>query len=266
MLIKNKLFSNAIVFSAAFIMGVSLQTNAKSVDTVLAIVNGNPITQTNYDRYLATRPQSAKKDRNTIIEELIRRELVLQDAIKNGVDKQPDVIDELTTLRENLLVAANLKAVADKISVTDKELRKFYTEHLNELSVTEYKARHILVSTSEEAKAIIAELDKGADFVELAKKKSKDNSIDGGDLGWFNSAQMVKPFANAVKNLEKGKYTAQPVKTKFGWHVILNEDTRKTPPPPFEKVEDRIKIALQRVKLQEYIQHLSAQAKVEIKN
>jgi peptidyl-prolyl cis-trans isomerase C len=269
MYISKKAVYSTVVLGATLIMGISLsataEENSPPPSTVLAIVNGNPITQATYDRHIATRPAGAKRDRDAIIEELVKREVVLQDAIKNGVDKQSEVIVEMATLRENLLVAAGLKGVADKISSSDEELLKFYTAHLSEMNITEYKARHILVPTQEEAKAIIEELDKGADFAKLAKEKSKDNAADEGDLGWFSSAQMVKPLADAITVLPKGKYTAQPVHSEFGWHVILHEDTRATPPPPFESVKDRIKMVVQRTKLQEYVQHLRNQAKVEIK-
>lgn len=267
MFISKKMFLNAIAIGTALVVSISPQANADTTqatsDSVLVIVNGNPITQSTYDRHVAARPN---RDRKVIIDELIKREVLLQDAIKHGLDKQPEVIAELATLRENLLVGVALKAASENISSSDEELHKFYNDHLKELSVTEYKARHILVSTEEEAKAIIGELDKGVDFEKLAKEKSKDNADEGGDLGWFNSTQMVKPFAEAVVALPKGKYSSQPVNTEFGWHVILHEDTRDTTAPPFEKVKDRIKMAVQRSKLQEYVQYLQRQAKVEIKN
>jgi len=266
MYISKKIFFNTMAIGAAFTMGISLQVIADSQapsDKVLAIVNGNPITQATYDHHVAARPN---RDPKAVIDELVKREVLLQDALKRGIDKQPEVIAELATLRENLLVGAVLKTMSNDISLSDEELNKFYSDHLKELSVTEYKARHILVATEEEAKAIIAELDKGTDFEKLAKEKSKDNATEGGELGWFNSSQMVKPFSEAIAVLPKGKYSSQPVNTEFGWHVILHEDTRQTPAPSFDKVKDRIKMAVQRTKLQEYIQQLQSQAKVEIKN
>jgi peptidyl-prolyl cis-trans isomerase C len=265
--ISKKMFFNALVIGATLIVGisplVSADTTQAASDKVLVTVDGNPITQATYDRHVANRPN---RDRKTIIDELVKREVLLQDAIKHGLDKQPDVIAELATLRENLLVGIALKVASENISSSDEELHKFYNDHLKELSVTEYKARHILVSTEEEAKTIIDELNKGADFAKLAKEKSKDNSAEGGDLGWFNSSQMVKPFSDAIVALPKGKYSDHPVNTEFGWHVILHEDTRETAAPPFDKVKDRIKMAVQRSKLQEYVQHLQSQAKVEIKD
>jgi len=268
MYIGPRMFFSTAILGVTLMMGLSpamADDTPQTAIPILATVNGAPVTQSAYDRYLATRPAGSNRDRKTIIEELIKREAVLQDAIKRNIDKQPEVVAEIATLRENLLVAAALKAAADNMSSSDEELQKFYTEHLKEMSVSEYKARHILVLTEEEAKAIIVDLNAGADFVKLAKEKSKDNAVDGGDLGWFNSNQMVKQFSDAIMVLEKGKYTTQPVHTEFGWHVILHEDTRETAPPTFDGIKDRIKMVVQRTKLQEHIQHLREQAKVEIK-
>lgn len=244
----------------------SADSVTQSTDKVLVIVNGKNITQTMYDHYAASRPTGSSRDSNAIIEELIKRELVLQDALKRGIDQQPNVIAELSLLRENLLVAAGLKSVVETLTLNDQELQKFYQNHLQELSVKEYKARHILVPTREEAEVIIAELDKGADFIKLATEKSKDNPSEGGDLGWFSVAQMVQPLAEAISSLEKGKYTPQPINTEFGWHILFHEDTRESPPPNFESVKEKLISGIQRLKLQEYIKNLRAQAKVEMKN
>ncbi len=236
-----------------------------SPDTVLAIVNGTAITAGALEAYLPTRPAGSPKDPKIALEELIRRELVRQDAVQHGLDKHPAFLAELETLRETLLVTAELKAIADSLSFSDADLRKFYSDHLKDMTLNEYKARHILVGSEEEAKAIIAELDQGGDFVKIAKEKSKDNAIDGGELGWFTATQMVKPVSDTVINLAKGKYTAQPVHSDFGWHIILHEDTREMTPPTFENVKDRIKLTLERTKMQEYIMKLRNNARVEIK-
>lgn len=249
---------------------VALQTLAEtpqnSAEKVIATVNGRPITQAIYDRNLASHPQNAKRDSKELTEELIKRELVMQDAIKRGIDQKPEILAELTTLKENLIIAADLKIIAETISASDEELKKFYGSYAKELINTEYKARHILVASAEEAKTIISQLDQGADFAKLAKEKSKDTAANEGDLGWFSANQMVKPFSEALVKMQKGKYTNEPVKTEFGWHIILLEDTRENPPPPFEQIKDRLKIAVQRAKLQEHIQNLRNTAKVEINN
>ena len=127
------------------------------------------------------------------------------------------------------------------------------------------RARHILVKTEPEAKEIIAELDKGADFATLAKDQSTGPSAaQGGDLGWFSANQMVAPFSEAVIALENGKYTSEPVKTQFGWHVIIREDSRDQTPPSFESVKEQMRPAVQREKIQQYIDGLRKTAKVEV--
>ena len=129
----------------------------------------------------------------------------------------------------------------------------------------EYKAKHILVKTEEEAKKLIAELDKGADFSALAKKSSIDPmGSDGGDLGWFTADRMVAPFSEAVVNLENGHYTKQPVQTQFGWHVILREESRTLNPPPLDAVKDQIRSLLQRQKVQSLLDSLRKTANVEV--
>ena len=150
--------------------------------------------------------------------------------------------------------------------VTDAEIKAEYDSKVAGENGTEYKARHILVKTEAEAKKLIAELDKGADFAKLANKHSLDakESQNGGDLGWFVAGQMVAPFSEAVAKLEKGKYTKTPVQTQFGWHVILREDSRAQTPPSLESVKEQLMPYLQRKKVQTMVETLRKQAKVEI--
>ncbi len=251
------------LLGAALLMGLSFTVGADTAaktDPVLAVVNGVPVTQSMYDGYLRLRPANSPKDRTLVLDELITLEVLRQDAVQRGIDKQPEVIVEMA----NHLAVAGLKTVAAGIVLNDEELHNVYNSHLKEMINREYKARHILIPTEEEAKAIITELNNGGDFVKLAKEKSQDHSSDGGDLGWFSTGQMVKSVADAVVLLENGKYTTQPVHSESGWHVILHEDTRENPPPSFEDMKEKIKMDLRRAKLQEHIQHLRAQAVVKM--
>ena len=130
----------------------------------------------------------------------------------------------------------------------------------------EYHARHILVANQDQADEIIKKLKGGAKFEDLAKSQSIDGSkTNGGDLGWFTLARMVKPFGDAVKGLKKGEYTQQPVQTQFGWHVIKLEDTRDVTPPPFDQVKAQLTNAVIRKKLQTYVDQLKKDAKIEKK-
>ena len=143
-------------------------------------------------------------------------------------------------------------------------MEAFYKEKTAKLG-NEFKARHILVADEDKAKKMIAELDKGADFGELAKKNSTDASAaNGGELGWFSAQQMVKPFADAVAKLDKGKYTAEPIQTQFGWHVIMLDDKRDITPPPLDQVKKQLQMVLQNQRIQSYVQGLRDQAKVDI--
>ena len=150
--------------------------------------------------------------------------------------------------------------------VTDAEIKTEYDAKVAGENGTEYKARHILVKTEDEAKKIIAELDKGGDFAKIANKVSLDgkDTQNGGDLGWFVASQMVAPFSDAVIKLDKGQYTKTPVQTQFGWHVILREDSRAQTPPSLDSVKEQLLPYLQRKKVQDFVEGLRKSAKVEI--
>jgi peptidyl-prolyl cis-trans isomerase C len=147
---------------------------------------------------------------------------------------------------------------------TEAELKAEYDERVAEAPKEEYHARHILVDEEAKAKEMISELDKGGSFEELAKANSKDgSSTEGGDLGWFNANQMVKPFSDAVQQLEVGKYTAAPVKSEFGWHVIKLEEKRAATPPPFESVKAQLGPLVNQKKFEAHLDELVKAAKVE---
>jgi peptidyl-prolyl cis-trans isomerase C len=140
---------------------------------------------------------------------------------------------------------------------TEEEMRAMYDEQVQLAPPTEFKARHILVATQGEAVELIAKLDGGADFAELAMENSTGPSgPSGGDLGWFPPERMVAEFSQAVQALADGAYTKTPVQTQFGWHVILREDSRESTPPPFESVRDALKQNVEGQKLQDYLESL----------
>lgn len=233
---------------------------------VLATVNGKKITQQDYDAYTQENPQSMQLGKERILSELISRELVYQDALKQGLDKDKEVLAKLEAIRQNLILGAALERAMNKPEITDKELKKMYDDRLSDFKVQEYKARHILVASKEEAEKVITELDMGGDFAELAKKKSTGpTGKNGGDLGWFAPQQMVPEFGQAVSQLEKGKYTKSPVKTQFGWHVIKLEDTRSATPPKFDEVKPQLKRIAEQQRANEYMESLKNKAKIEVK-
>ncbi|PPK76425.1 peptidyl-prolyl cis-trans isomerase C [Methylobacter tundripaludum] len=235
----------------------------------VAVVNGQYIAKSTLEtleKEIAERSHGQTFPKEKLVEELIQRELLVQDATQKQLDKSPELVAQLEAAKKALLTQADLQNFIKANPVTDAEIKAEYDSKVAAEKGTEYKARHILVKTETEAKKLITELDKGADFAKLANKNSLDakESQNGGDLGWFSAAQMVAPFSEAVAALEKGKYTKEPVKTQFGYHVILKEDSRPVTPPPLEAVKEQLTPFLQRKKVQEMIETLRKQAKVEI--
>ncbi len=264
----NKTFST---FLAAGLMLATLP-GLVNADTAVATVNGKPISQKSYDFYLAQSMQRRGKNqqggvnREAIINELVNRELLHQAALKEKVENDETVAFQLEQLKIDALIQGLINKLSKESKITDKELKAEYDKRVAGAKLAEYKARHILLKTEEEAKTVIAELDSGAKFEELAKKKSTGPSAkDGGDLGWFTASQMVPPFSQAVAQLKKGSYTKKPVKTQFGYHVIKLEDTRKRQPPKFEDIKPQLKMVLQNQRIQEYITNLRKNAKIDIK-
>jgi peptidyl-prolyl cis-trans isomerase C len=257
---------------AAFLSTPSAQLFAEDTqEAVLATVNGSPITQEMYDAYASkrntqTQGGAAPASTETVLNELINVELVMQDAEKKGIDQRPEIQKQMEWQRRSLLVTAGMRDYLDAHPITDEELKKAYDTEIAKLDKTEYKARHILLETEAEANEVIAQLDKGTDFAELAKEKSKGpTGKQGGDLGWFSPARMVKPFSDAVATLEKGNYTEKPVQTQFGWHVILLEDTRDLTPPAFDQVKDQLQPGLQKQRVDQYLDELRKTAKIDTK-
>ena len=209
--------------------------------------------------------QAPAYPKEKLVDELVQREILVQDAIQKKLDKTPEVVAQLEAARKAILTQASLQGFLKANPISDADIKAEYDKQVGG-SGTEYKASHILVKTEDEAKKLIGELDKGGNFAKLANKNSLDakESQNGGDLGWFNPSQMVAPFSEAVAKLEKGKYTKAPVKTQFGWHIIWLEDSRKQTPPPLEAVKGQLTPMLQRQKIQTLVDNLRKQAKVEI--
>ncbi len=268
----------AVLFSTAFISACNNKPESTSGSTAsatpIAIVNGVAIQQAAYDAYARQRAMSRpttgndEEDRKVTLDELISRELIYNEAIKKGLDKKPDVAAEIANQTRNILAGAAISAHIESIKFSDEALQKEYESRIGAMTGKEYHARHILVKTEDEAKAIITQLDKGGDFAALAKEKSQDtgSAKEGGNLNWFEAGQMVQPFGDAVKTMEKGTYTKTPVQTQFGWHIIKLEDTRDIQPPAFEKVKDNIRSILQNKDIETYLTTLKSKAKIEIKD
>jgi peptidyl-prolyl cis-trans isomerase C len=236
---------------------------------VLATVNGSAITQDVLDVYTKTRkPQQAggeeANSEETVLNELISLELMRQEGEKKGLASRPIVIALLDQQKRSALAGATISDFMQANQTGDEEARKVYDENMGSAG-DEFNARHILVETQEEAVAVIARLDGGADFSELAKEKSTGPSgKNGGQLGWFAPGQMVKPFSDATAALETGSYTKEPVETQFGWHVIILDEKRELTPPPFEDVKDRLKLLIANQKLQAHMLEIRKTADIQI--
>lgn len=247
-------------------------TATTDTSPTLATVNGTAITQNFFDTYIkfvAGKPAAALStdQRQTAIDNLIRAELVAQQAQKEGVDKTTETADILELTRLNVLQQTMSERYLKDKKPTEQELRTEYENQVAALPKLEYHARHILVATEPFATKVVETLEKGGKFEDVAKKESMDSSKDnGGDLGWFTPDRMVKPFADAVVSLKPGEYTHKPVQTQYGWHVIQLVETRDLAPPPFEQVKQRLEQVVQAKKFKAYTDDLMKNAKVDKKD
>jgi peptidyl-prolyl cis-trans isomerase C len=234
----------------------------------VAVVNGKPISREMlevYRKHLAAARPGTPITEASIIDNLVGLQLLTDEAIKKGLDKDATVQAELDVQRINVLAGAALRDLLHSHTFTDEELKKEYERAVSAAPQKEYKASHILVKTQDEAQDVIQQLEKGKSFADLAKEKSTDTSAQqGGDLGWFVPQQMVEPFAQAVQKLEKGSYTKTPVQTEYGWHVIKLEDIRANEAPPFDSVKGQVENMLRGRLVSEHVAKLREQAKVEV--
>lgn len=244
---------------------VAEQPAETTVGDALATVNGKAITEQQFRSFMMETGSGANIDRETAVNELIARELIHQDALKNGLDQRIDVRQRLEAVMHEMLVRVAIREILVKDPVTDEEMQKEYDDFAAQQRGKEYKARHILVEDEAGAKELIVSLDGGADFAELARTHSTGpTGKNGGDLGWFDATQMVPPFAEALKSLEKGNYSKSPVQTQFGWHVILLEDTREMEPPAMESIEPQLRQIVQQKHIGAYLDKLKTGADIKI--
>lgn len=236
---------------------------------VLATVDGHEITSADvtFARDAlgdALNQMPADQQEPFIVNMLVESHLLAEAARKDGVADSEEYKRQVKWLEAQALREAYVrKRTAEMVS--DEEVKAKYDEARAQVSGRkEIQARHILLKTQEEAAAVIAELDKGADFAELAKQKSTGpTGPRGGDLGYFGQGRMVPEFEKAAFALEKGAYTKEPVQTQFGWHVILLEETRESSGPSFEEVKPQIENMLQSMQVREYLEGLRGAAKIE---
>lgn len=239
--------------------------NAENGDAY-ASINGIAISKQEFDQFAqakrASQPDVNFSDK-AIIDEMVATEILRQEAIKQNINQRTEIKEQIKIQENNILINALLTEKFASLSFTDDELKAEYDRLTNSSDASEYKARHILLQSENDAVNIINELKSGADFIELAKQKSQGPSApDGGDLGWFNATTMVPEFAHTVQNMEKGSYSSTPVQTQFGWHVILLEDTRMVEQPSFEDVKQEIQRTLTRKAIEDYVDELQSSSTI----
>ena len=239
-------------------------------EAVEATVNGIAISKSRVDLIAKQSADAGQPDspdvRRSIIDQLIVQTLVVDEAIKKGLDKSQEVREQIDLMRQSALADAYVQDFIKTNSVSDEMLKTEYERFKGTIG-DEYRARHILVKTDAEARAIIAELQKDpASFAKLAQEKSSDTAskAKGGDLGWFDPRRMAPEFGAAVKALEKGKITEEPVVTSFGYHVILLEDSRPIEPPALEGIKTGLTQQIQQQNLMKHLDDLKAKAKIEM--
>jgi len=240
-------------------------------DKILATVNGQNVTESQLEIAAAQSKIDFKaitpEQKKLLTEALINRQLVLGEAIKANYNNDPDIKARVKALTDSYIAANYLAVIAEKMNSTEDEMKAYYNKNVVPNVPKEYKARHILVKTEDEAKTLIKEIDSGADFSKLAKEKSTDSgsASKGGDLGWFTEQDMVASFSKAIAGLKKGELAKSPVKSQFGWHVIILDDERSAAAPEFSAVKDEINKILIKIKLNQYLNDLNANAKIQVK-
>ncbi|MCH9639888.1 MAG: peptidylprolyl isomerase [Betaproteobacteria bacterium] len=259
-------------FSQLIVVGVfgvfALSAHAQST-TAVAKVNGVEIPSSRLELMVNASVAQGQVDgpemRRALRENLIAEEIIAQEALKNKLEQDPEVIAQLEVARQAVLVRAYQADYIRNNIVSDETLQKEYEILKVQMGNQEFKARHILVESESEAKEIIASLKKRGDFVKIAAEKSIDEGSknEGGVLNWSPSAAYVRPFAEALASLEKGQLTDEPVHTSFGWHVIELMDTRPMEIPPFEEVKQNIQQRILQREFAEVVQELRSKAKVE---
>lgn len=233
-----------------------------------AVVNGVAIPQERVELNVKGAVAQGRADtpelRKAIRDDLISREVMAQAAVKAGLDKNADVTQEMDMARQSVLVNAFVQDYVKKHPISEEQLKQAYENLKAKLGDKEYNARHILVKTEAEAKAIIAKLGKKEKFEQLAKQSIDTGSAEhGGSLGWTVPKNFVEPFANALLNLKKGEYTKEPVQSQYGWHVIRLDDVRPLKVPSLEELKPQLQQRLQQQELQKAIADMRTSAKID---
>lgn len=235
----------------------------------IAVVNGTPIPKSRADALVSQLVKQGQTDspqlQQAVRDELINREILLQEATREGIPTRADVKQQVAVAEQTVVLRALIEDFVKKNTPTDAEVKARYDDLVKQAAGKELHLHHILVEDEQQAKDLIAKIKAGAKFEDLAKQFSKDpgSAKNGGDLDWSNPSAYVPEFAQAADKLKKGEMTSTPVHTQFGWHIIRLDDTRPITPPPLDQVKKQIVQQIQQEKLQKFEQNLKAKAKIQ---
>jgi peptidyl-prolyl cis-trans isomerase C len=262
---KLQIALSAVALSAALLPSLAAAQN-------IAIVNGKAVPKARFDSFITQITKQGNQPRTPELErqvkdELVLREIFVQEAEKRGLQRSDDYKLQMEIARQSLLIRELFSDYQKKNGVSDDEVKSEYDKLKGQAGQKEYRARHILVEKEDEAKALVAKLKAGGKFEELAKASSKDpgSAQNGGDLDWAAPGNYVPEFSQAMVKLEKGKFTEEPVKSQFGFHVIQLDDVRDAQFPPLDEVKPQLRQRLEQQKMNKFREDLKAKAKTDYK-
>lgn len=258
----------AAALALCFVTAAAAAQEKSSAAAPIATVNGRPIMQSQLDMLVRERVAQGQQDspelRNFLKQELINREVILQESLRRGLDKNPETLMQLEMVRQSVLVAAFLQDHLRRNQPNDATLKSEYERIKAQQGDKEYRARHVLLKTEDEAKEALSQINKGNKFEQVASEKSLDSGskANGGDLGWAPPGRYVKPFADALTRLKKGEMTKAPVQTQFGWHIIQLQDERALKMPTFDEAKNQLVQMMSQQALQKAVAELRSKAKI----
>ena len=267
---KSLLATSILGLSISMTSMFSLQADEKAdtkaeADVVIATVNGDKIMKSTLDGYMAILKKSGKGDQDAAVSDLVATEIALQEAKKTDILDRPETKKAISDFTRNILLKTWTKEKVESFDIKDDAIKAAYDERVTKLASKEFNARHILVKTEDEAKAVIKEIADGADFAKVAKEKSTGPSgSNGGSLGWFKAQTMVPAFANAVKAMSKGDVSKEPVKTQFGYHIIKLEDSRDAKLPTLESLKPQLTRVISQQQMLAFMEDLKKGADIKL--
>ena len=235
----------------------------------IAVVNGTPIPKARadalIDQLVHQGQQYTPQLQMAVREELVNREILMQEALRRGLPNRPDIKAQIAVAQQTVVLRALIEDFVKNNTPTDAEVTARYNALIKDAGGKEYHLHHILVDNEQQAKDLIAKIKAGASFEDLAKQFSKDpgSGKNGGDLDWSDPKAYVPEFADAATHLQKGQMNDTPVHTQFGWHIIRVDDVRNITPPPLEQVRPQIVQQIQQEKLQAFEEGLRKNAKIQ---